>query len=136
MVNISTYVSSVGIPTCAFLFNIVLRYGKKTVQSTAADLLLLLLVFDATVIIGADKFKPLIAHDELKIHIVAIHTLLLFVGFIVWIFSVTIVEKKILSSYNFTTRGYGREFPLFSWLFAWLIGGILIFVHVLTFIYS
>lgn len=136
MGQISLFVSVIIVPTSAFVANAVLRYGRGVAQSAAADLLLLLIVFDATVIISSEEFKPLVASPELRTGIIAVHVGLLFIGLIAWISSVTLVERRIGSAFDYKTRKYVPGFPIICWIGSWVIAATLVGAHVTVFTYT
>jgi hypothetical protein len=59
-------VAGIVVPLMAFVGNIVLRAGRGVAQSAASDLLLLVLVFDASVVIASDEFRPLIRDAAMR----------------------------------------------------------------------
>ena len=73
MDSLPLIVAGIVVPLMAFVGNIVLRAGRGVAQSAASDLLLLVLVFDASMVIASDEFRPLIRDAAISAQLVAIH---------------------------------------------------------------
>ena len=133
MEHIGLIVGGVVVPSAAFASNFVLRRERRISQSAAADLVLLLIVFDFNVLLAADEFRKIMIHSELRNHIEEIHVGFLALGIFVWILSVTSLEKRIAQSFNHSTGEYNGGFPLFVWMVAWFLAVSLAASHVIAF---
>jgi hypothetical protein len=126
-------IAGVLVPLMAFVGNIVLRAGKGVAQSAASDLLLLVLVFDASVVIASDQFKPLVHDLAIRSQLVAIHVGLWWIGLVAWFLAVLGAERKIAASFDPELRRYDSRFPIWTWLFSWFLAVAIVFLHVSVF---
>jgi hypothetical protein len=126
-------IAGVLVPLMAFVGNIVLRAGKGVAQSAASDLLLLLLVFDASVVIASDQFRPLVRDPTISSQVVAVHVGLWWVGLVAWLLAVLGAEKRIAASFDPRSRTYDARFPIWTWLFSWVLAMAIVFLHVSVF---
>ena len=124
---ISLVAAGVAVPVVVFLMNLFVRIGRGIAQSSAADFLLLLVVFDASVIIAADQFRPLVRDPVIGEAIVPVYVVLLLVTIFVWLMAVLYVEPAI--SYDPVARTYRSRFPVFAWMGSWIAAGFMFFVH-------
>jgi hypothetical protein len=127
-------VAGVVCPVAAFGTNILIRWQRGIVQSSAADLLLLLLTFDAGVAIQADQFKPLVADNVLRESIIPIYIAFIFVLFPAWLLAVVVFEVRIVEAFDADLGEYHSGFPLGLWLSAWSIASGAVFFHILFFV--
>jgi cytochrome c biogenesis factor len=126
-------VATILVPFAGFLANAVLRAGRGVAQSAASDLLLLLIMFDAGVIIASDQFKPLVPNPMLREAIVSVHVALLFVGLVAWITAVAVIERRIAYAFDPRRQRYASGFPLMAWLGAWGVAAVVLSCHLSIF---
>jgi hypothetical protein len=116
MGHLSFWIVVLGVPLAVVLGNGFLRHIHGIPQSTAADLMLALIVFDAAVIIQHHEFQEYVRSEWLKANIIAIYVLLLIVNYVLWHVSAFKLEVALLSRYSVRQRRY-LQTP------AWLIFG-------------
>jgi hypothetical protein len=126
-------VAGIVVPLMAFVGNIVLRAGRGVAQSAASDLLLLVLVFDASVVIASDEFRPLIRDAAISAQLVAIHVGLWWLGLVAWLLAVLRAETKIAASFDPRSKRYDSRFPIWTWLFSWVLAMAIVFLQVSVF---
>ena len=135
MEQFSLLTASAVIPVLVFVLNLVVRSHRGVAQSTGADLLLLLLIFDAQVVIAHRGFKELMVDPRLGENIIALHLAFLFVALILWFSYVTKAEERIIASYNIATRKYNDSSWFWWWISSWLLVISLVVFQVLAFTY-
>src|SRR5262249_41686996 len=84
----------------AIIMNALIRWLSRLPQSTPADIVLFLVVFDAVVIIQAGDFRNYITAPELRADVTAIFVLLLITDMVFWFISLTIIERAIEQRYD------------------------------------
>lgn len=132
--QVTLVVSTAVVPFFALILNIIVRLSRRTPLSTGADILLLLLAFDLTVILSANEFAPLIRSDLLRSSIIAVHIAHFCLGIIVWYNVVTFLEVRIDTGFDAEANRYTTHSVF--WLFvSWLIVLFLMSAHILTYTY-
>lgn len=135
--NMGLVIGVVVVPLAVFFINILVRSKFFVPQSAGADFILLLLVFDSTVILNPISFKSIVKYQPFQQDIVAIHLGLLLIGLLLWLGIVTIAETDIAKKYLLNHfRQQNHNFPFFRWLFSWIIGMTLLGGHIIFFIYN
>ena len=82
--GLSVFIVALLIPLIVVAGNGFVRWLFGSPQSAAADLILAMMVFDATVSIQSHDFSPFVTTEFLKSNLAAIYMGLLFVSFFVW----------------------------------------------------
>lgn len=130
MESLPLIIAGVLVPLMAFIGNIVLRVGKGVARSAASDLLLLVLVFDASVVIASDRFEPLVRDPAIGSQLIAVHVGLWWVGLVAWLLAVLGAERKVAASFDPQLNRYDSRFPIWTWLFSWFLAMTIVFLHV------
>lgn len=132
--NLPLYIGSIFAPSITFIANLIVRATRKVIQTSGADILLLLIVFDINAIIYQNDFKRIIISNSLRDHTSTIFSGFLLLNCLLWSFAVVILEYKIRPS---------EETINVSTICWWLIWGItwaliltISISHVLLFIYQ
>lgn len=100
MGHLSFWIVVLVVPILVVLGNGFLRHLHGIPQSTAADLMLAFIVFDAAVIIQHHDFQEYIKSEWLKANIIAIYVVLLIINYILWHVSVFKLEEALMSRYS------------------------------------
>lgn len=93
--NLSLYIGSFLIPSVCFIGNILIRSCKNVLQSSGADLLLLLIIFDLNVLIDTGLFITLVKDPVIMDNMSAIFAGLVCIEFIIWPLCILLLESKI-----------------------------------------
>ena len=109
MPGLSVFVVALLIPLIVVIGNGYLRWLFGSPQSTAADLILAMVVFDAAVSIQAHDFEPLVTPDFLKHHLPAIYMSLVITNMLIWMATAFKLEPNLLSQFDFNTKHYKRS---------------------------
>lgn len=123
-------VGSFIVPSACFLGNIVIRSYRSVLQSSGADLLLLLVIFDLNVLIDADPFKKLIKDIEIQNCITSIFALFIIIEFILWPLCIVLIESKLRPQ---NIKPQISWFWKSSWFFSWSIIISITVCHILIF---
>lgn len=122
-------------PLLVFLLNVLVRSDREIPQSTGADLLLVFLLFDTTVLIAHGDFEPLIRDVSVRQNMVAFFVTMLLSTLVVWTILVGKVEKRILQSFSFQSGTYNSGFPVFWWIGSWSLVVAVVLAHVWSFVH-
>ncbi len=133
--QITLIVSSAVVPVFALILNVFVRSSRRAPQSTGADILLLLLAFDLTVILSANEFAPLVRSYLLRLSIIPVHIALFCLGLLVWYKAVTFLEDRVTSGFDSHANRYTNH-SVFWLIGSWSIVLLLISAHILTFMYK
>lgn len=105
--TISLISANIVIPILALFLNIIVRNNKNIPQSTGADILLLLLVFDSAAMIGSKEFLGMVNSPFLQENLYSVFLNFLWVGFLFWFIIIQTLEKNAnllnakLTSFNY-----------------------------------
>ncbi len=121
---------AVMVPLAVFTANWVHRSNKGYPQTAAADFLLGVLIFDATVILATDDFKPFLRSEELREMIAYWHFIIAFVAGLIWVGIVRWAEPMFAAYYEKESITARRKFPIFTFITCWFSVLILIAFHV------
>lgn len=128
-------VGSVVAPVALFMLNVMLRYERGLPQSTAADVLLLLPAFDASILLDTANFQQLVLDQSLRDILGPLSMGSLFVCLVFWIFAVIFLEKRLVAYYDLHTQRYTSNWFMLPFLASWTIAGCAIAAHILIFSY-
>jgi len=107
------------------------RTWRNVPQTSGADMLIAIAIFDAAAIAGPHDFSRLIASLALRPHIVQIHLVMLGVTAIIWMFAVLKVEPFIARGRGAVGDYTGRQWAA---AFTGAIASVaLIAVHLITY---
>ena len=138
MSQLGLLATSVIFPVAAFVANMYLRSAKGLAHSTGADFLMLLAVFDLTVLAAYEDFVPFIADPTIRSDIIVIHLLFLLVTALAYLFSVISVETRVVASYDFESRVFRSDpkFPFLLWGAAWVLVTTIVGAHIWVYLSS
>jgi len=144
---LESIVSVVIIPLAGLVGTIMIRKEKNLPATCSSDLILLLIVFDAGVLINLDSLNIFI-HEDLQIYTKGVYSTFIVFGLITLLFTILHVEGKVTDHYyletlanderlKFYTIDLSRKgFPYGFWGAGWLISLILVGLHIYFFIYE
>src|SRR4026208_387350 len=105
------WITAVAIPLVVIVMNVVVRWALKAAQSTAADLVIAMILFDIAVIDQTEIYKEHmtlgLSVDELRL----VFVMLLLVNIAMWVVAIAWVEKAIEAAYDYDRRRY-RHVPV------------------------
>lgn len=137
---ISTYTVKVAtlaviVPLAVFIANWVHRSRKGYSQTAAADFLLGVFIFDASVILATDEFRPFLQSAQLRGMIAYWHFDIGFVAGLLWLAILRFGEPVIENYYRNKAEHSLMSFPFFTFIACWLPVLIIIAFHVGFFAY-
>lgn len=135
MPGLSVFIVALLIPLIVVAGNGFVRWLFGSPQSAAADLILAMMVFDATVSIQSHDFSPFVTAEFLKSNLAAIYMSLLFVSFFVWMATAFKLEPNLLSGFDFEEKHYS-ESPRKLIFYSYLISVFALLMNVLPFAYG
>lgn len=130
--------TTIGIPTGLFLVNLGLRSFFRKQQSSAADLLLILLSFDLAALVSDELQRTLASSPHISTSYVPAALAASFLMMLLCWFLVVAQLEEALSRYHIsrefpegsTAYVYPNTFPFFRWALCWLIAGTTLIVHI------
>lgn len=114
-------IGSLIIPICIFITNLFIRQAIRTNQTTGADMLLVILVFNTAIILNPNAFNLSIDKES----ITEIFLGLIFITLASWGYIVAHVEPKLtntLKSPDSAPEIYVKErSAILYWIFGWIL---------------
>lgn len=126
-------VGAVVIPLAAFIINILARASRHVVQSSAADLLLVLLVLDGNLLISSAQAAPMVHSEPLQAQFTPLVEGLGAIGMVIWAISVLYLERSFALGFDAHTGEYTHGFPYWSFGLCWSTAAAMATLHVLLF---
>ena len=127
-------VSQVAVPALWFAVNCAVRSTMRLKQSSGADAILVLLVFDAAVLVDGVTFSRLVANPEFAEHIAPAHMAFLLLGLISWIFALRFSEPSIVAAHEWEIDSKRTKLGAWRWFCGWFLLFVLIILHVSYFV--
>lgn len=126
------FVTSVCIPILFWIANAVVRSHRGVPLSSGADLLLLLVVFDLTLLMSVEPFRALAASEDVAKDLPQMFGFLLAVCIVAWLMGCLFVEPALASNYDVARQrfriGMARYLGAASvWLLVWFIAALHVF---------
>lgn len=127
MGTIDFWIAALGVPIVVLCGNGFLRaavFGMP--QTSAADLILTLIVFDGAVILQTEEFSRFVTDHTLKEALRGIYLVILIINMVLWYYSVAVLEKALNVKFNKRLRKYApvpaREIFLAFCLSVFVVG--------------
>ena len=127
MTDIGFWTAVLGVPVTALAVNVLVRRFFKLPQSALADLMLVIVVFDALVIIQHDDFVKFVRIIPLKNSIIATYVPLLIIDMAAWFLFVSKLETNMVK-----IEGVNTVSANVSWLLWQFVSGLLALVVVIS----
>lgn len=118
------------VPLSVFTANWVHRSNKGYPQTAAADFLLGVLIFDASVVLATSDFSPFVQSGYLREMIGYWHFVIAFISGLVWLAIVKWGEPVFERYYGTAKEAGRRRFPIFTFLACWFPVLVLVAAHV------
>lgn len=122
------------IPCFAMFLNLALRSKARIPATGAADLLMLLVIFDAISLFQLHVIEHLVS-EAYRPQVIEIFVVLLFGGITVWALTIIAVEPLIERGFDRRSGRYS-SFPLFSFMLAWTVAVALTVSHAMIFLWD
>lgn len=140
MTDLIPLIVAVGLPTIALLMNIAARKHSGLPWSAGADLLMLAVLLDATMLTSGDAFKELVQHDDIRELFYSCVVFLLLFTLLLWFLVVSILETRLITYFDSASASYNgtaNTFKALGCLFLAIISVLLIVgAHVTLFLYG
>lgn len=123
-------VFAVVIPTVLWIVNVVVRSRKGLPLTAGADLLLLCLAFDISVLGTVEQFRPIVPSVEVANGLSTYFAVLLAIVLLGWLVTCFYIEPRLAANYD----SFARRFRLGTSRFltattAWLVIWVVLFAH-------
>jgi hypothetical protein len=125
---------SVLVPLAAFSANWVHRSQKGYAQTSAADFLIAVFIFDSTVVLASGDFEPFIRAPELRPLITYWHFVIAFISGLFWVGIIRWGEPALAAYYQHKRPRNPPSFPILSFLICWMAVLVLVTLHVAFFV--
>ena len=131
-------INAILIPFLLFVANTSLRAWSNSQQSSAADVIIILIAFDLGFLVNQNVLTESVLLTLIKGFEPSAFAVLLMIGFLTWQFLVIKLEKPLV---NYYTKKYSYTssenqdivFPFFQWIFSWTMAMVLMGTHLLIF---
>ncbi|MGO9173566.1 MAG: hypothetical protein ACLP7P_16610 [Rhodomicrobium sp.] len=130
-------VPAVFLPLGAFIANWLYRGKFDYNQTAAADFLLAVMLFDASVVATSGEFEPFVKNEQLRSAVIIWHIFLGIIGGLTWLLITRWGEPKLVYYYESRRKRPPRpEFPWYAYIICWSIAFILVVAHVTFFVFG
>lgn len=109
MVFDALFTGSLWIPMGLWVFNLVMRLGKKLQVSSGADWMLVLVAFDLAAVLAASDFRKFVPHADLAQGFPSIMIVLALVTLVGWGIILSIVEPAFERSGDHTVATFSQR---------------------------
>ncbi len=93
--QVTFWAITLGVPTSAFVANVMVRHKIRLPQSYGVDWLLLLVVMDVTAVLSADDFARALSHAAFRNEPMGPFGILAALSALTWLYTILYIEPKI-----------------------------------------
>jgi len=127
---ITFWAAAFAVPALLVMLNAYLRHSMGLAQTACADVALMLIAFDAAVLIEPHGFERWIAFPVFVGNLPAIFLINLLIGLICWV-RLIISEREL----ELRRRGIRRSVPVVALFFAFVLPVFMMFLNLAPFLY-